>query len=135
MKLLNKFIKNTKSLIQGLATVLKHQFKSAVTEEYPEIRPNLNSNFRGQHTLSKSCTGCGLCIKVCPTDAIKIIKDENNNVISYKINLGKCIFCGQCTYYCPQGAIKHTTKFELATAKKENLVLELFNKEEEINAK
>jgi len=46
------------------------------------------------------CVACGVCMKVCPREAITIYKgcyslvDEN-----------KCIGCGKCEKACPAGAI------------------------------
>jgi iron only hydrogenase large subunit-like protein len=49
------------------------------------------------------CTGCVLCMKACPTKAIRIrdgkaTRDER-----------KCIDCGECLRACPKGAIKAAT--------------------------
>ncbi|HTP06122.1 MAG TPA: 4Fe-4S dicluster domain-containing protein [Nitrospirota bacterium] len=45
------------------------------------------------------CTGCGSCLDVCPTEAIKII--DRHAVITFE-----CIDCGACPRVCPEGAIK-----------------------------
>lgn len=45
------------------------------------------------------CTSCQLCSAVCPTDAIKIILDEDG-FYSPLINDNKCISCGICKKYC-----------------------------------
>ena len=50
-------------------------------------------------TVTK-CTGCGDCIKWCPTDAIKI--ERGKAVILQK----KCIGCGECTVACKVNAIE-----------------------------
>lgn len=130
-----KFISSSKNLLKGLSSVFKHIFKKAVTEEYPEVKPDLNENFRGKHILGVNCTACGLCKKVCPANAITIKKDENNKLVSYKIDYGKCIFCGNCVYYCPNKTIRHTTEFELAVTQeqKDDLITEL--KQEEKNGR
>ncbi|HFF9317057.1 TPA: Coenzyme F420 hydrogenase/dehydrogenase, beta subunit C-terminal domain [Clostridium perfringens] len=47
---------------------------------------------------NNSCTGCGGCSKICPTSAIKIMRDENG-FFSPNIN-DKCIDCGLCTKLC-----------------------------------
>ena len=41
----------------------------------------------------------------------------------YKIDMKKCIFCGNCVYYCPKSAVRMTEEYELATDKKEDLIL------------
>ncbi len=100
----------------GMLTVFKHLFKRPVTLEYPEKKQTLPENFRGKPVV-KDCAGCYCCIKVCPTGAITISKDE------FKIDLTKCIFCGNCAYYCPKGAIKMSGEYELASEDKNDLEL------------
>jgi len=46
----------------------------------------------------KKCTGCGVCIEVCPVNAIKLQKDKA--VIS-----DECVECGACVNECPNEAI------------------------------
>ena len=110
-----------KALVEGLFTVFKHLFKKPVTLEYPEKRRCINEKFRGK-LIVEGCIGCGICQKVCPSGAIKIIK-KNNTVNSYEFDLKKCIFCGNCKFYCPTGAVKMTSEFELGTKNKQNLTL------------
>jgi len=45
------------------------------------------------------CTGCGTCIDVCPTEAIKI--EAGKAVITWE-----CMDCGACPRVCPEGAIR-----------------------------
>jgi len=109
-------------LLEGLFTVLKHLFMRPVTLEYPEKKRYQSEAFRGKLNVS-GCVGCGICKRVCPSNAISYIKDEQGKVISYTFDLEKCIFCGNCMYYCPHGAISMTEKFELGTADKKELKL------------
>ncbi len=44
---------------------------------------------------SEKCTGCGICAKICPMDAITI-DDNKKAVIDYK----RCIGCGVCVIKC-----------------------------------
>ena len=106
-------MKNINSLLKGLAVVIKHLCKPAVTLEYPEKSPALPEKFRGKHSL-KGCIGCGTCVKVCPANAITIEKIDNKPVL-FNVDYKKCIFCGNCQYYCPVKAINHGKEFELAT--------------------
>jgi ferredoxin len=49
-----------------------------------------------------NCSGCGLCIKLCPENAIK-----NDNLRTTDKN--KCICCIRCIKYCPNKARNLTT--------------------------
>jgi len=46
----------------------------------------------------EKCTGCGICVDVCPVEAIKIENDKA--VIS-----DDCTECGACENECPNNAI------------------------------
>ncbi len=57
-----------------------------------------------QHAVNREkCTGCGSCIDVCPTEAIRI---ENGKA---EITI-ECVDCGACPRVCPEGAIKKTAR-------------------------
>lgn len=45
------------------------------------------------------CTGCGLCVRVCPDETIGLV-DERAEVIG-----DQCFQCGHCLAVCPVGAI------------------------------
>jgi len=47
----------------------------------------------------ETCTGCGACADVCPTDAIKV----NDKAT---VNEDECIDCGTCVEECPVDAIE-----------------------------
>ena len=110
------------SLIDGMLTVFKHLFKRAVTLEYPEKKRDVGKYFRGKPETN-GCIGCGICLKVCPSGAIKYEKNAEGKVISYKFDLKKCIFCGNCSYYCPRNSIKMSKGFELGNVNKNELVI------------
>ncbi len=62
-------------------------------------------------TLDKTrCTGCGICMKICPREAIeirKIPKKDREKVKSPMIDVSqeKCHYCGMCESICPFGAL------------------------------
>ena len=110
-------LKNIKYILLSLFTVFKHLFKRPVTLEYPEKKLATNDFFRGKPSLTNNCSKCGTCIRVCPSGAIRIHKNE------FKIDLKRCIFCGNCSFYCPNKAIKMSSNYELATCEKKDLQL------------
>jgi len=47
----------------------------------------------------EKCVGCGVCVNICPQEAISMVDDKA------KIEVNKCVDCGRCAQVCPQGAI------------------------------
>ncbi len=54
------------------------------------------------------CSGCGICVSVCPYNAIERIEEQRDGktVIRAKINEGLCQGCGTCVSACPSSAIQ-----------------------------
>jgi len=48
----------------------------------------------------KLCDGCGICVKICPMDCLRM--DENK--IAF-MKYDECWYCGACTLDCPLDAI------------------------------
>jgi Pyruvate/2-oxoacid:ferredoxin oxidoreductase delta subunit len=66
---------------------------------YPKPADFLSSPFR-VFVSDDSCTGCGLCLKRCPMDALKI--KEKKVIVDYD----RCIGCGLCVSTCPSETLK-----------------------------
>jgi ferredoxin len=49
------------------------------------------------------CTGCGDCVRVCPTDCL-----EMGGALPWMPRPGDCISCGLCEKVCPAQAIQLT---------------------------
>lgn len=67
---------------------------------------------------SDLCTGCGKCIKACPTKAIRLYRDNPTCLTN------NCIRCGECLRVCPTGAI-NTTTYELEAIRKDKVSIAL----------
>lgn len=48
----------------------------------------------------EKCTGCGICVDICPLEAISMENDKA------KVDKDTCTECGQCVEECPNKAIK-----------------------------
>lgn len=54
-------------------------------------------------TISEKCTGCNMCIRVCPVDGANLsIKSNSKRIVV--INNERCIECGKCIKACQHGA-------------------------------
>ncbi len=67
----------------------------------------------------KKCNGCGICIEICPTEALEfrdmqtlisgIEPGKHEPPAAYiKNNVDKCVFCGMCVAFCPYDAFSMT---------------------------
>ncbi len=76
------------------------RFVEAKTE--PEIA-EIPSRFRDFPEVQKElCISCGACIFSCPSPgAIKLVRDEEEELIFPVIDVTKCIRCGFCVEVCP----------------------------------
>lgn len=65
----------------------------------------------------KKCTGCGMCIEVCPHDVFKLI--GNKAII---IDKDACMECGACKLNCPVYAIEVNSGVGCASAIYKSLI-------------
>lgn len=54
------------------------------------------------------CKSCGLCVEVCPVQAIKFSKKDlgHHGNPAIEVDMNKCIGCGNCERACPDCAIR-----------------------------
>lgn len=126
-------------LLKGLSITFKHIFVKKFTVQYPEEKRKLPARARWLHVLQRHedglerCVGCMLCAAACPTEAIFIIAAENTEehrvshgdryAKVWDLDLGRCMFCGYCVEACPEEAIYMSDVYELATYKRDGLIL------------
>jgi formate hydrogenlyase subunit 6/NADH:ubiquinone oxidoreductase subunit I len=104
------------SVLKLLEKVKKGEVKINPPIEAPE-------DFRGKILYDRDkCTGCKLCIKICPSQAIEFILDKKK----IKIHVDHCIFCSQCNDICPVKCLNMSNEFFLADTdrKSSNLIVE-----------
>lgn len=52
----------------------------------------------------EQCSGCGICVKRCPFEAITLVEKEGRKVA--QVDLSKCVGCGVCTRFCGKKSLK-----------------------------
>lgn len=87
--------------------VLSALFRAPVTERYPFERHAAPEQLRGMLRWDgENCTGCGLCAKDCPAQAIEMIvldRKAKRFVMHYQVD--RCTFCAQCVASCRQDCL------------------------------
>jgi formate hydrogenlyase subunit 6/NADH:ubiquinone oxidoreductase subunit I len=116
--------------------VISSLFKQPVTELYPFVRKAAPARLRGKLFYDPTkCSGCQLCVKECPSDAITLItidKATKRFVLEYHVD--RCTFCAQCVQNCRFDCIGMSSEnWELATLSKEDFK-EYLGRDEDITA-
>lgn len=126
------------AIFSGLTTTVKHMFGKRITQEYPEVRPELPANYRGVHRLNRDeedrvkCVACYMCSTACPAHCIDIVAapspwpDREKYPETFVIDELRCIYCGMCEQACPVDAIELTTLADLTGLSREEM---MFDKE------
>lgn len=116
--------------------IFKSFFSAPVTEKYPFERPETADRFRGKLYYDPSkCTGCNLCSKDCPANALEIvILDRAAKRFVARYNMSRCIYCSQCIQSCKFKCLGMSNEdWELASLSKEMFTVN-YGKEEDIAA-
>lgn len=102
--------------------VFKSLFKKPMTEKYPFTPSETPVNFRGKLIWDpEKCTGCQLCVKDCPANAIEILTiDKVNKKFVMRYNMDRCTYCAQCVLNCRFSCIQMSEdQWELASTRRE----------------
>ncbi|MBN2258476.1 MAG: 4Fe-4S binding protein [Anaerolineaceae bacterium] len=117
-----------------LGDILTSLFKRPVTERYPFERKQDPERLRGKLIWDPDkCSGCMLCVKDCPANAIELfVIDRANKRFVMRYNPDKCIYCAQCVMSCRSNAMSMANdQWELAQAKPEPFTIH-YGKDEDI---
>ena len=129
-------IKDILAMLKGMTITSKHLGRHAVTVQYPEQRDFIPERSRGivvllsdKETGEANCTSCMLCMRACPTSAIKIVsprgEDKKRHLQEFVVDNALCCFCGLCEEACNFTAIKMATMYEFSTLDKHDLVWDM----------
>ena len=106
-------------LVQGLIVTMRTMLHRSVTDQYPEVKPELPPRSRGVIALlEENCTSCMLCARECPDWCIYIDshketipapeggRERQRNVLDrFAIDFSLCMYCGICIEVCPFDAL------------------------------
>jgi formate hydrogenlyase subunit 6/NADH:ubiquinone oxidoreductase subunit I len=104
-----------------LSDILTSLFKKPATEMYPFVKEPAPERLRGELIWDPAkCTGCQLCVKDCPADALElIVLDKVNKRFVMRYNADKCIYCAQCVMNCRFKCLSMSNEqWELASTSK-----------------
>jgi len=103
--------------------ILQKTFATGIaTVEYPGVPAVISPNFRGCPEFDfPSWTDARPAAEVCPTGAIGIADAGGRRRVT--VDYGLCVFCGQCAEVSADCAVRVTAGFELATRRRQDLVL------------
>ena len=125
------------AIMQGLKTTLKHVVdRKPVTQQYPEVKPELPLHYRGVHRLNRDekdrvkCVACMMCATACPANCITIEAqaappewpDRDKFPKSFVLDELRCIYCGMCEEACPVDAIELTHIYDLTGESRADLL-------------
>ena len=115
--------------------ILVSFFSAPVTEKYLFEKPETADRFRGKlHFDPSKCTGCNLCSKDCPANALQIvIIDRAAKRFVARYNVARCVYCGQCVQSCKFKCLGMSKDdWELAALHKETFEVK-YGREEDIS--
>lgn len=104
-----------------IGEVFRALFQKPATRQYPFERMDAPGRLRGKlHWHPENCTGCLLCVKDCPSQALEIFTiDKADKRFVMRYHLDQCTFCSQCVVSCRQDALEMVSdEWELAATNK-----------------
>jgi NAD(P)H-quinone oxidoreductase subunit I len=105
-----------------LRDVLRSLFERPATRRYPFERKPAPERLRGALRWNpKGCTGCCMCTRDCPANAIELITvDKASKRFVLRYHMDRCTFCAQCVQTCRFGCLGMAPdQWELAALRKE----------------
>lgn len=110
------------AICKGMWITLSTMVKPSITVQYPTEKLTPEPMFRGTLIYDiDRCTGCGLCVRSCPSGCISLQRQVNEagkpvpKAAWYAIDLGKCNWCRLCEESCPfkPKVVWHSLDYEL----------------------
>jgi formate hydrogenlyase subunit 6/NADH:ubiquinone oxidoreductase subunit I len=100
-------------------------FHKPVTQRYPFERKPTPERLHGKLVWNNTkCTGCALCTKDCPANAIEmVVNDKPNKTFVLRYRMDRCIFCAQCVQNCRFSCLEMSNQWEMASLNRDPFTL------------
>jgi formate hydrogenlyase subunit 6/NADH:ubiquinone oxidoreductase subunit I len=101
---------------------VKSLFSKPATQQYPFVKEPTPIRLRGALIYdADKCTGCNMCVRDCPADAIEIIiVDRKEKKFVMRYHYDRCVFCAQCVSSCKFDSLEMSNEeWELASVGKD----------------
>ncbi|CAG1010840.1 MAG: 4Fe-4S dicluster domain-containing protein [Anaerolinea sp.] len=111
-------------LMTMLSDVIRAVFQRSATRLYPVQGTIIPERSRGRlEWHPQDCTGCALCVKDCPANALELIViDKSQKRFLMRYHADRCTYCGQCVESCRFKCLEMCGgDWELATSDKADL--------------
>ncbi|MCA9986740.1 MAG: 4Fe-4S binding protein [Anaerolineales bacterium] len=105
-----------------LLDVLRSLWQRPFTRRYPFEKSPAPERLRGRlHYDSSKCTGCCLCSRECPSQALELITvDRKAKRFVLRYHADRCIYCSQCVQNCRFNCLEMSPQeWELAATSRE----------------
>ena len=86
--------------------------------EIKQSKSYFNAHQERVEINKNKCKGCRICSRICPTGAITMKCDKNNELYA-TIDYKKCIYCNKCVTACPYSMVDIKTPLSYKLLEKE----------------
>ena len=113
-----------------MGDIVRSLFRRPATRRYPFERIATPQRLRGALRWNpERCTGCCMCTRDCPANAIELITlDKANKRFVLRYHMDRCTFCAQCVQTCRFSCLEMSNdQWELAALTKEPFTVDYGN--------
>ena len=94
-------------ILRGMRVSLRYLFGAGASEKASFDVSGTNSVGKIPAYDAQRCSGCRLCVNVCPSKAIRVRTNLNSpsSGVDFHLDSDRCVSCGLCIEACPVGAL------------------------------